>query len=267
MEVPLSTKDFLARAANQYGDRIGVIDEPVQPAESLGSLTYAQVAEFARAQAAGLDELEVNFGDRVAIVSQNCARLFVSFLGVSGSGRVLVPINFRLTREEVAYIVEQSGARVLLIDPELEEELESVTCEHKFILGDSSDRVLFRHGTEPAEWNPDESATATINYTSGTTSRPKGVQITHRNIWINAATFALHNGASDRDVYWHTLPMFHANVCVMPYAMTGLNRLRIIRARAYTPRKKFAEHETVLAWLSKKIYGLTETSPLLLLNR
>ncbi len=104
MEVPLSTRDFLARAANQYGDRIGVIDEPVQPATSLGALTYTQVAELARAQAAGLDALGVTVGDRVAIVSQNCARLLVSFFGVSGSGRVLVPINFRLTREEVAYI-------------------------------------------------------------------------------------------------------------------------------------------------------------------
>ena len=318
MDVPLSTRDFLARAANQYGDRIGVIDEPVQPAASLGALTYGKVAQLVRAQAAGLDELGVMFGERVAIVSQNCARLLVSFFGVSGSGRVLVPINFRLTREEVAYIVEQSGARVLLIDPELEEALGSVICEHKFILGDSSDRVLFKHGIEPARWSPDESATATINYTSGTTSRPKGVQITHRNIWMNAAIFALHVGASDRDVYLHTLPMFHANGWGMPYAMTGVGarhvvlrkvdgheilkrvaeqgvtvmcasptvvnmilsaaaewkgeipghkRVRIIVAGAPPPTRTIAEVETVLGWEFIQIYGLSETSPLLVINR
>jgi fatty-acyl-CoA synthase len=318
MHVPMTTRDFLARGVNQYGERIGVIDEPTQQAESLGALTYVQVAQLARAQAAGLDELGVLFGDRVAIVSQNCARLFVSFFGVSGSGRILVPINFRLTREEVAYIVEQSGARVLLIDPELVESLESVTCEHKFILGESSDRVLFKTGVEPAGWSPDESATATINYTSGTTSRPKGVQLTHRNIWINATTFALHVGASDRDVYLHTLPMFHANGWGMPYAMTGVGathivlrkvdgheilkrvaergvtlmcasptvvnmilaaaaewsgeipgrgRVRIVVAGAPPPTRTIAEVETVLGWEFIQIYGLTETSPLLVVNR
>ncbi len=178
--------------------------------------------------------------------------------------------------------------------------------------------MLFRHGTEPVRWSPEESATATINYTSGTTSRPKGVQITHRNIWINAATFALHVGASDRDVYLHTLPMFHANGWGMPYAMTGVgarhivlrkvdgreilrrvaehgvtvmcasptvvnsilsaasewdgeipgrNRVRIIVAGAPPPTRTIADVETVLGWEFIQIYGLTETSPLLVINR
>ena len=75
---------------------------------------------------------------------------------------------------------------------------------------------------------PDENATACINYTSGTTARPKGVQITHRNIWTNAVTFAMHAGVTDRDVYLHTLPMFHANGWGMPFAMTGLGVKQVV---------------------------------------
>ena len=150
------------------------------------------MGELARAQAAKLDELGIGFGDRVAYVSHNSARLFTAFFGVSGYGRVLVPINFRLSADEVEYIVEHSGARVLYVDPELEDALKGVECEHKFLIGDDDDMYL--EGKEPQPWEHEENATATINYTSGTTARPKGVQITHRNIWTNAVTFALHAG-------------------------------------------------------------------------
>src|SRR5690606_24066478 len=74
---------------------------------------------------------------------------------------------------------------------------------------------------EPAEWEPDENATATINYTSGTTARPKGVQQTHRARWVNATTFGWHATLTDRDVYLHTLPMFHCDGWGLLYATTG----------------------------------------------
>ncbi|HWI42052.1 MAG TPA: AMP-binding protein [Nocardioides sp.] len=227
MFVPFSVSDFLDRAVQVYGDRVGVVDEPDQPAPSLGELTYAQIGDLARRQAARLDELGIGVGDRVAIVSHNSARLLTSFFGVSGWGRVLVPVNFRLRPDEVQYIVEHSGARVLYIDPELEEALSGVTCEHRFLLGDE-DALYAAPGTEPQPWEPDEAATATINYTSGTTARPKGVQITHRNIWVNAVTFGLHAQIGDRDVYLHTLPQFHANGWGMPFAMTGVGAQHII---------------------------------------
>ena len=219
MIVPFSVNDFLDRACAVYGDRIGMRDEPNQPAESLGDLTYTRVGELARAMAARHDQLGLEVGDRVAFVSHNSARLYTSFFGVCGFGRVLVPINFRLSPDEVSYIVEHSGAKVLYVDPELKDALAGVKAEQVFLLGEDDD--LFAEGDEPKAWEPDENATATINYTSGTTARPKGVQITHRNIWTNALTFALHAGVSDRDVYLHTLPMFHANGWGMPFAMTG----------------------------------------------
>ena len=171
---------------------------------------------------------------------------------------------------------------------------------------------------DPQPWEPDENATACINYTSGTTARPKGVQITHRNIWVNAVTFGLHAGVTDRDVYLHTLPMFHANGWGMPFAMTGLgvpqivlrkvdgaeilrrvekhgvtvmcaapavaaavleaaqdwegeipgrDRVRIIMAGAPPPTKTVVRVEEELGWEFVQIYGLTETSPLLTINR
>ncbi|MER8184790.1 AMP-binding protein [Kitasatospora sp. NPDC094015] len=228
MQTPLSVLDFLHRAELVYGDRVGIIDEPAQPAASWGELTYRRTAELARAQAAGLDRLGVGPGERVAIVSHNSARLMTSLFGVSGHGRVLVPINFRLRAEEVAYIVEQSGASVLLVDPELDEALAGVAVRHRFVLGAGSDALLYDFDREPVPYDVPESATATINYTSGTTARPKGVQLTHRNIWLNAVLMGLHFGASDRDVYLHTLPMFHANGWGLPFALTGLGAQHVV---------------------------------------
>ncbi|MBS41622.1 MAG: AMP-dependent synthetase [Nocardioides sp.] len=317
MIVPLSVLDFIDRAVQVYGERTGVVDEPVQPAPSLKEIGYAELGELAKRQAAKLDELGLEVGDRVAVVSHNSARLLAAFFGVAGSGRVLVPVNFRLRPDEVRYIVEHSGARVLYIDPELVDTLADVRAEHTFVLGNDED-LYAPPGVEPRPWEPDENATACINYTSGTTARPKGVQITHRNIWVNATTFALHAGVTDRDVYLHTLPMFHANGWGMPFAMTGLgvpqivlrkvdgaeilrrvrdhgvtvmcaapavaaavleaaqdwegeipgrDKVRIIMAGAPPPTKTVVRVQEELGWEFIQIYGLTETSPLLTVNR
>ena len=319
MKVPFTSSDFYERAALVYPQRTGVVDEPGQAQDGgLGTLTYAQLVERARALAAGLDALGIGQGERVAMVSHNSARLLEALYGVTGYGRVLVPINFRLSRDEVAYIVEHCGASVLLVDPELDEALADVTATHRFVLGKASDDVLLRMGVEPAPWEPDEDATATINYTSGTTARPKGVQITHRNIWTNAVTFALHTGVTDRDVYLHTLPMFHCNGWGMPFAMAGMGvpqvvirkidgaeilrrveqfgvtvmccapavvqsvldaaaewsgeipgrgTTRVICAGAPPPSRVIQRISEELGWEFLQIYGLTETSPLLTINR
>jgi acyl-CoA synthetase (AMP-forming)/AMP-acid ligase II len=103
-----------------------------------------------------------------------------------------------------------------------------VTAAHRFVLGAETEQLM-RFDTEPRPWSaPDEDATATINYTSGTTARPKGVQLTHRNIWVNAVTFAMHTRAWERDVYMHTLPMFHCNGWGMPYGLAGVGARHIV---------------------------------------
>ncbi len=318
MRVPLTTRDFLDRAELVYGDRIGVVDEPTQPAPSLGSLTYREVARRGRALAAGLDALGVGEGERIAVVSHNSGRLLEMLLSVPSHGRICVPVNFRLSTEEVRYIVEHSGASVLLVDPEVDAALSGVSARHRFVLGEEYEQLL-DHGTEPRAWaEPDEDATATINYTSGTTARPKGVQMTHRNIWTNAVVFGMHMQVSDRDVYLHTLPMFHCNGWGLPYSMAGVgarqvpirkidgaeilrrvaehgvtmmagapavwnavldaaaewdgevpgrDQVRIVVAGAPPPSRTIARVEEELGWEFNQIYGLTETAPLLTVNR
>jgi len=318
VKVPLSVVDFLRRAEQVYGDRVALVDEPDQPAAPWPTLTYREVAQRARAQAAGLDALGIAQGARVAMVSHNAARLYTAFFGVSGSGRILVPVNFRLVAEEVKYIIEHSGAEVLLVDPELDDALSGVSARHRFVIGAESDEVLYKFGVEPRQWVPDEDATATINYTSGTTARPKGVQLTHRNLWVNATTFGWQMGVNDRDVYLHTLPQFHCNGWGMVYAVTGMggehvilrkvdgaeilrridqhgvtmlcgapavvnmildaaatwsgpipgrDRVRIVVAGAPPPTRTIERVETELGWEFAQIYGLTETAPLLTMNR
>jgi acyl-CoA synthetase (AMP-forming)/AMP-acid ligase II len=207
---------------------------------------------------------------------------------------------------------------VLLVDPELEQAMADVECEMKWTIGAEADTALMRFDTEPAPWDGDEDATATINYTSGTTARPKGVQLTHRNVWLNATTFGWHMGVDDRDVYLHTLPQFHCNGWGMLYAVTGMGaqhviirkidgaeilrrvaahgvtlmcgapavlnmildaasewegpipgsgRVRIVVAGAPPPTRTIERTETELGWEFVQIYGLTETAPLLTINR
>src|SRR5664279_4097941 len=173
---PLTVNDFLDRAVTVYPDRIAVIDEPDQTADSWGQVTCAELGHRARRQAATLDELGVPTGGRVAIVSHNAARMLCSFFGVSGWGRVLVPVNFRLSVPEIRYIIEHSGAEVMMVDPDLAHLIDEIDCAHKFVLGDDDDKI-WGESADPEPWHADavdkENATATINYTSGTTARPK----------------------------------------------------------------------------------------------
>ncbi|NGN63527.1 AMP-binding protein [Streptomyces sp. A7024] len=223
MRVPMTITDFLERAELGFARSPGVIDEPLQPAPPVPDSTYGRLGERVRAWQAGLDALGVREGERVAVVSHNSARLLELLFAVPMSGRIAVPVNFRLQPDEVQYVVQQSGASVLLVDPELDDALSGVKARHRFVLGEQTETELMRFGVQPRPWShPDEDATATINYTSGTTARPKGVQLTHRNIWVNGLTFGLHTRAWERDVYMHTLPMFHCNGWGMPFVMAGL---------------------------------------------
>ena len=234
MRVPLTVGDFLERAAEVYGDRAAVLDEPGTPG-SLGRITYAELHHRARAMAVTFDDLGVGAGERVAIVSPNAARFLAAFFGVSGFGRILVPVNYRLTADEISYIVDHSGTSVLLYDPDLDDQVAGIDVPHRFRLDGEDDAALFDPEVgatrSPVGWAPDEDATCSINYTSGTTARPKGVQLTHRNCWLNAVSFGWHTGLSDRDVLLHTLPMFHANGWGMPYAATAIGARHVVQRK------------------------------------
>ncbi|MEV4015952.1 AMP-binding protein [Nonomuraea angiospora] len=315
----MTIADFLDRAELGFADSPGVIDEPDQPAPPVTASTYGRLGERVRAWQAGLDALGTREGDRVAVISHNSARLLELLFAVPMSGRVCVPVNFRLKAEEIEYVVRQSGASVLLVDPEVSEVTAGIKTDHRFVLGEQTETELMRFGAEPRPWsNPDEDATATINYTSGTTARPKGVQLTHRNIWVNGLTLGLHTRTWERDVYLHTLPMFHCNGWGMPFVAAGLgvkqvvlrkvdgaeilrrvdehgvtlmcgapavwsmvldaaagwkgeipgrDRVRIVCAGAPPPSRLIQRVEEELGWEFIQIYGLTETSPLLTVNR
>ena len=323
MKVPLTVGDYLSRGAAVYADRVAVHDEPGTPG-SFGPLSYRELESRARGMALALDAMGVDHGERVAIVSPNAARFLISYFGVSAYGRILVPVNYRLNAEEIGYIVDHSGASVLLVDPESADSLRGISAKHKIALDGTADAQLFApapDGAQPAPWEADEDATASINYTSGTTARPKGVQLTHRNCWLNAAIFGWHTAVTDRDVFMHTLPMFHCNGWGMPYAVTGMGipqvvvrkidgeqildrigahgvtllcgapavvaailtaaadrraagreipgagTVRIVVAGAPPPSKTIERVETELGWEFIQIYGLTETAPLLTINR
>jgi acyl-CoA synthetase (AMP-forming)/AMP-acid ligase II len=229
MQVPLTVSDFLDRALTGFPDSVAIVDEPEQPAPPVPTTTYREFARRVRAWQAGLDALDVAPGARVAVVSHNSARLMELLHAVPGTGRICVPINFRLRPNEVQFIVDHSEADVLFVDPELDADLKDVkAARHRFVLGSESESLM-AYDTEPRPWaDPDENATATINYTSGTTASPKGVQLTHRNIWINALTFAMHMRLWERDVLMHTLPMFHCNGWGMPYATVGLGVKNVV---------------------------------------
>jgi fatty-acyl-CoA synthase len=324
MKVQFTVGDFLDRAELVYPERTAVIDEPTTPG-SLGAFSYASFGKRVRNFARKIEDLGLGVGDRVAIVSPNSARFMISFWGTSQFGRVLVPINFRLNQQEISYIIEHSGATVLFVDPDQFEVCKDLPVKHLIVMDGEQDRGWFDEITdgapEPTRWEPDEDASATINYTSGTTARPKGVQITHRNAWTNATTFGWHTGVSDRDVYLHTLPMFHCNGWGQVYGVTGMGGthvvlrkvdgediltrvqqygvnflcgapavvamtldaaakrresgqtvpgrylVRIVVAGAPPPSKTIERVEVDLGWEFIQIYGLTETSPLLTINR
>ena len=247
MFVPLTIKDHIDRARLVYGTRIGIIDEPNQPASPLPELTYGEFASRAKAMAKGFEQMGVPIGGRVALVSQNASRMLTFLFGTAAWGRVGVPINFRLNVKEIQYIIDHSGAEVLLVDPELSDTLKNISVKKFIVLGADTDSEMFVAG-EPEEWEGDENATATINYTSGTTARPKGVEMTHRMLWTNAAIFGWQAGVNDRDVYLHTLPMFHCNGWGMPFALTAMGVPQVVLRKVDGEEilKRVADHGVTL---------------------
>ena len=318
MHVPFSVSDFLDRAVQVYGDRTGVVDEPDQPAASLGDLTYAEMGALARRQAARLDERGIGVGDRVAVVSHNSARLLTSFYGVSGSGRVLVPVNFRLQPDEVRYIVEHSGARVLYVDPELDDALSGrrgrapvragrrrravrrgggrARAVGARRVGDGDHQLHVRHHG-PAQGRPDH-APQHLDQRGDVRparrrDRPRrlpahaaavprervGVPLRDdRGLGVPQVVLRKVDGAEIlRRVEKHGVTVMCAApavaAAVLDAAQTwegeipGRDRVRIIMAGAPPPTKTVVRVEEELGWEFIQIYGLTETSPLLTVNR
>jgi acyl-CoA synthetase (AMP-forming)/AMP-acid ligase II len=249
MTVALSTSDFADRARSLYGDRLGGVDEPGVPG-ALGRQSYGELMRRCDGMIEALDRLGIGAGERVAIISPNSLKLLIALWAVTGSGRVLVPINYRLGADSARYIVDDAGASVLLVDPELHERFTAVRSPRRIVMDGEQDAELFEPVDTAPRWRiVDENEPATLNYTSGTTAAPKGVILTHRSHWLNAVLVGWHLGLRADDRYLHTLPTFHVNGWGLPLASAAFGVPQIIQREVRGPeilRRVARENVTLL---------------------
>lgn len=226
METPLSPLDFARRARRLYADREAVVDGSIR-------LTYGEFFERCDRWSAALQELGVQPGDRVATIAPNTHAHLEAFYAVPQVGAVIVPINYRLTAADFAYILGHSGSRVVCVHADYLDAVDSIrdrvpSVEHFIAFTGQKegwtgyDALLEASGPgfTPAEIV--ETGMVALNYTSGTTADPKGVMVTHRNTAMNIMGHLMHTRISAGDRYLWVLPMFHANGWCFVWAITAV---------------------------------------------
>jgi fatty-acyl-CoA synthase len=184
--------------------------------------TYGEVQRRCRALAGALTAAGVRPGDRVALLSLNSVAALEAHYGVPAAGAVLVALNTRLNRDEIAFILQDAGARLALVDPELEHLLDACPVERLRL--DGYEEVLASAPAGPdalADAAADERAPIALNYTSGTTGRPKGAIYTHRGAFLQAGNALRAIGLDRNSVFLWTLPMFHCNGWTYTWAVTA----------------------------------------------
>jgi acyl-CoA synthetase (AMP-forming)/AMP-acid ligase II len=225
METPLSPLEFARRTRRLYPKREAVVDGQRR-------LNYEEF--FARCDrwSTALQALGAEQGDRIAYIAPNTHAQLESFYAVPQIGAVLVPLNYRLIADDFAYLINHSGARIVCVHSDYLAVVESIREQlpdvSAFVALEGSKPGWLDYETLLAEAPPHfhrptirETDLLTINYTSGTTSRPKGVMITHRNAYLNAIGTLLHHPMSVADRYLWTLPMFHANGWTFVWIVTA----------------------------------------------
>ena len=226
MEVPLTPLDFLRRARKLHGQREAVVDREVR-------LTYDQFGDHCDRWSTALQTLGVGKGDRVAYLSPNTRSHLAGYYAVPQVGAVLVPLNYRLTADDFAYLIAHSGSKVVCAHPDLIPAVDRIRNQlpagTQFVALEGLHEGWLEYERLVAEAPPtphrpviDERDLLAINYTSGTTSKPKGVMITHRNAWLNAVGTLVHLPMSVGDRYLWTLPMFHANGWTFTWIVTAI---------------------------------------------
>jgi len=242
MEIALSPLQFARRTRKLYADSAAVVDEDTK-------LNYESFFERCDRWSAALQSLGICPGDRVAYVAPNTHAQLESFYAVPQIGGVLVPLNYRLTADDFAYLLNHSEARVLCADRDHIDAVERVrpqlrTVEQFVALNGSRPGWLDYEeivNSSPASFvTPDikETDLLTVNYTSGTSGKPKGVMITHRNAYMNVIGTLLHFPLSAVDRYLWTLPMFHANGWTFVWTVTAVGATHIC-LRKVEPRTVF----------------------------
>jgi acyl-CoA synthetase (AMP-forming)/AMP-acid ligase II len=268
MEIALTPLEFARRARALYADREAVVDGTLR-------LTYAQFFERCDKWSAALQRLGVGAGDRVAYIAPNTHAQLESFYAVPQIGAVLVPINYRLSADEFAYIITHSGATVVCAHEDYLDTVERIrgnlaSVRHFVALEGARDGWLDYEsvlGDTPGSFDRpqmEETELLTINYTSGTTSRPKGVMITHRNAYMNVVGTLLHAPMRMADRYLWTLPMFHANGWTYTWVVTAVGGTHVC-LRKVEPVKIFAsiasERVTMLCAAPTVLIGIANAPP------
>jgi len=231
MIIPLTPLRFLRYSSQQYPNRTAIVCGDQR-------FTYAQFAERTARLGGALRDIGIQPGDRVAYLSANCHRLLEGYYGVLEAGGVLLPLNIRLAPQELAYILNDSEATVLLLEeqfiPLVESFKKELTSIKAFVPLDFKPNAgwMAKHNYEEllAAATPcrrdvmqvDENSLAELFYTSGTSANPKGVMLTHRNIYLHALNVAINFGGNSESVELHTIPLFHANGWGVAHSLTYL---------------------------------------------
>ncbi len=233
MELPLTPLEFARRTRKLYPEREAVVDGALR-------LTYEEFFTRCDRWSAVLQTLGMKQGDRVAYIAPNTHAQLESFYAVPQIGAVLVPVNYRLTADDFAYLINHSGSKIVCAHSNYLEAIDGIRSQlpnvEAFVAlegGQGRQGWLDYEAlltAAPADFNlPDirETDLLTINYTSGTTSKPKGVMITHRNAYINVVGTLIHHPMSLADRYLWTLPMFHANGWTFVWTVTAAGATHI----------------------------------------
>jgi len=242
VEVPLTPLEFARRARRLYPTREGVVDGDER-------FTYEQFFERCDRWSSALQALGVKQGERVVYIAPNTHSQLESFYAIPQIGAVLVPVNYRLTADDFSYIINHSGARVVCAHADYLDAVDGIRPQLERV-----EHFVALEGTRP-KWleygrlvdaavprfkpaNISEHDLLTINYTSGTTSRPKGVMITHRNAYMNVVGTLIHLPMTPADRYLWTLPMFHANGWTYVWIVTAVGAVHVC-LRRFDPLQAF----------------------------
>jgi fatty-acyl-CoA synthase len=240
MNIPLTPLRFLRHAEQQYPRRTAVVCNHE-------SFTYAQFADRVRRLAGALRQNNIQPGDRVAFLSTNCHRLLEAYYGVLEAGAVLLPLNVRLASSELAYILDDSGAAALFVErqflPLVESFRKEIPAVKTFCQLEGVPELPWldplNYEAMLAEAPPysadiasiDENALAELFYTSGTSANPKGVMLTHRNVYLHALHVCMGHQTPNGAVELHTIPLFHANGWGVAHFLTVLGGKHVMIQR------------------------------------
>lgn len=220
----MKLKDLLDSNIDQYGEYPFLFYKKKE-------YTNVMTKEFAVRFANGLHQLGIEQGDRIVVCMPNCPEVIFAYQGITRTGAIIVPVMFTLHAKEIHYIALNSGAKAVItssaIRAKVEEALENLPVKPLVILVDEAADAsalnfydIMSSGTKELDVGVEPVSAAVILYTSGTTGNPKGVVLTHKNLFSNAVSSAEHNDA-ERGTTLGILPLAHvygltvSNVCFL----------------------------------------------------